>query len=272
MYYSFKLKPDSSITGYIPAIVCLCICVLAGIIFGVRMGFIVFSVFFAAYACFSFLIFLKTKNLSYFVASLWQLLFGIHTASRPLVNLFSFGDKRFEGLFYFCLISVTIWLFYLYFQRKAKWKGREVFELASKSVETTLNGFTERPHYSGKAGYSAGQLKEFAGFLKKNLIAMPFYEEKQVVLVPVKMSDEFSFIFNPFNFRMNHTWIAFDFDGNVSVSISKKDYLDYREELTFDQLCSNLGMLFIEFLEYFKKGEAEKIVDKLDELKVKITS
>ena len=48
----------------------------------------------------------------------------------------------------------------------------------------------------------------------------------------------------------NSDWTLSDFDGNVSASISKKDYLAFTEELAFDQLCDSLGKLFIEFMDY----------------------
>jgi hypothetical protein len=197
---------------------------------------------------------------------------GLYVLSRPRLRLVTFFDERIAALIYFLLLAATVWLLYLYFRRKAKWKGREVFELASITIETSKNGFTDRPHSSGKAEYTLNELKGFAEFLQKKLIAMPYMETNRVVLVPVKMGDEFNFIFYPSKFRMTRTWIAFDFDGNVTVNISRRDYLDYLEELSFDQLCKNLGQLFIGFIEYYKKGEADRIVYKLDELGLGLAS
>jgi hypothetical protein len=54
--------------------------------------------------------------------------------------------------------------------------------------------------------------------------------------------------------------------------MSKKDYLDFKEELSFDQLCDNLGKLFISFMEYYKKGETQRILDRLNELKLGLMS
>jgi hypothetical protein len=58
--------------------------------------------------------------------------------------------------------------------------------------------------------------------------------------------------------------VAFDFDGNVSAHVSRDDYADYREELSLDALCESLAQLFVGFLEQFKKGEARRIVERLD--------
>lgn len=64
----------------------------------------------------------------------------------------------------------------------------------------------------------------------------------------------------------DQTWVAFDFDGNVSAQISREDYLDYREELSLDELCDSIGRLFIDMLEQFKGGEGGQILDRLNSL------
>jgi len=181
-------------------------------------------------------------------------------------------DKRVSVLILIFCIASTVWLFYLHFTKRAKWKGREVFELASLSTEPLPDGFTERPRPAGKTEYSKDELIGFARFLSRNLIAMPYFEEKRIVLVPVKMDDEFDYLFRPEKFKQSRSWIAFDFQGYVTVNISRRDYLDYKEELSFDQLCENLGKIFIKFMEYYRKGEADRIVYKLNELGLGLTS
>jgi len=272
MYYSRRLKNDFNITGFIPAMIGVSFIVLTVITFGVRAGFIAASLFFILYAGFSLYIYGRTGNISYLAASLWQFLVGLYVLSRPKLRLVEFFDERIAALIYFLLLAATVWLLYLLFRRKAKWKGREVFELASITIETSRDGFTDRPRPSGRAEFDINELKGFAQFLQENLIAMPFMEASQVVFVPVKMGDEFFFIFNPEKFRQTRSWVAFDFHGNVIVNISKRDYLDYREELSFDHLCENLGELFKEFLDYYSKGEQQRIIYKLDELGLGLTS
>ena len=83
----------------------------------------------------------------------------------------------------------------------------------------------------------------------ENLISMTHIESERVLFIPVKMGDEYAHLFNH-NFRYSkESWAAFDYDGNVSVHISKKDYLDFKENLSFDQLCKSFGNLYIEFFE-----------------------
>jgi hypothetical protein len=271
MYFSRRLKPDFRITGFIPAILCLSIGALIWIFIGEREGLLSVSVFFVLYAGFSFWIYIRTLNLSYLAASLWQLLFGLCISTRSSHPFITGIDPKITGLLLFFFLASTVWLFYLVITRRAKWKGREVFELASLSTEPQPDGFTERPRPSGKTEYTRDELFGFSGFLRKHFLAMPYFEENRVVFVPVKMEDEFGYIFNPAKFRQNRSWIAFDFQGNVTLNISKKNYIGYKEELSFDQLCETPGKLFIEFMKYYRKGEAERIVYKLNELGLGLT-
>jgi hypothetical protein len=271
MYYPRKLRNDFRITGFIPAIICISIGALIWLFIGRREGYLSVSIFIILYSWFSFWIYLRTRNQSYLAASTWQFLSGIYIATSLGYPVIKGVDPKISGLLIFLFLSSTVWLFYLVFTRRAKWKGREVFELASLSIEPQPDGFTERPHPAGKAEYTRSELTGFAQFLRKNLIAMPYFEENRIVFVPVKMEEEFSYIFNPEKFKESRSWIAFDFQGNVTVNVSKRDYIGYKEELSFDQICDNLGKLFIEFMKYYRKGEAERILYKLNELGLGLT-
>ena len=266
MYFPRKLKQDFNITGFIPAMICLLIGAVIWVLIGPKVALLSVAVFFVLYAGFSFWIFLRTRNLSYLAASLYQLLAGLFIVTRPKYPLLLSPDPEFAGMVVILFLSATVWLLYLYFTKKAKWKGREVFELASMAIGPETDGFTERPRPAGTVSYTKDELMGFAAYLSSNLVAMPYYEENQVVFVPVKMDDEFNYLFNSEKFRQNRSWITFDFHGNITVNISRKDYLEYKEELSFDQLCENLGKLFIQFMEYYHKGEAERIIYRLNEL------
>ena len=71
----------------------------------------------------------------------------------------------------------------------------------------------------------------------------------------------------PTNFS-KYSYVSFNLDGKVTLNIGKIDYLKYKEQLTFDQLCESLGTLFIDFLELFKKGEGTRIIDRMNNLKL----
>jgi hypothetical protein len=271
MYYSRKLKQDFRIVGLIPAIIIVLSFIFTWILFGIRTGYFLLSIGFLLYAVFSIFIYSRTRNISYVAASLFQGFYGLYLLFNPK-GLLRAPDAGMANFFLVCSMISTIWLVYLLSQRKTKWKGREVFEMAAKSIEPDPDGFTSRPRPIGKTEYSMDELMGFAEFLRKNLIAMPHREDNIIIFIIIKMGEELGYMFNPERFRQNGTWISFDFDGNVSVSMSKKDYLDFKEELSFDQLCDNMGKLFISFMEYYKKGEPQRILDKLNELKLGLMS
>lgn len=68
------------------------------------------------------------------------------------------------------------------------------------------------------------------------------------------------------------SWVNFDVNGDVAVHIAHKDYLDYREPLAFDQLCTSLGQVFIDFFELYNKGEGVCVIDRMDDLKIGVFS
>jgi hypothetical protein len=271
MYYPGKLRQDIRITGLIPAIVMLILFGLAVIFFNVRTGIAVVSFGFIIYSVFSLFLYSRTRNISYMAAFLFHLFFGLYLATCSF-GFISPPDTRISSFFQFSYIITGIWLIYLLVTRKTKWKGREVFELAARSIDTDAGGFTERPLPSGKMDYTKDELLGLAEFLKRNLVAMPHREDNRVVFIPVKMGDEFNYIMNPVGFLKKCTWISFDFQGNVTVNISKRDYLDYKEEFAFDQLCDNLGKLFMGFMAYYQKGEAGRILVKLNEMRIGLFS
>lgn len=272
MYLNRKLRSGLGMAGLIPAAICIIVFSFSLILFGPGEGIAAVGLFFILYAGFSLWIFSQTRNLSYIAASLFQFFFGLFILTHPKLSIIKGTDPRINGmLLVLCLVS-TGWLIYLLFKKKAKWRGREVFELASASTETEPDGFTDRPRPAGKAEYTKSELSAFARFIGSNLIAMPYYEDDRIVFVPVKMEDEFSYLFNPKKFRQNRSWISFDFNGNVTVNISRKDYMAYKEELSFDQLCDNMGKLFIKFIAHYRKGEAERIVYELNDVGLGLTS
>jgi len=89
-------------------------------------------------------------------------------------------------------------------------------------------------------------------------------EHDRIVFVAVSMGDEYRL---PLGFSKDYsenTWVTVDKAGNVSVQISKKDYMKYKEMLAFDQLTEALGKLFIEYYERFKRGEGDRIMYELN--------
>ena len=72
---------------------------------------------------------------------------------------------------------------YLFFNRKLKWRGQEIFEMAGMQVEETGDSFTARPRPAGKVPISKTEMIRFVDFITSNLIAFPITEENRVVFV-----------------------------------------------------------------------------------------
>ena len=266
MYTSKKFNPAFNIKVFIPLVIILVAFAFATAFFNISAGLAVMVLSFGLYSVFSILAYLRTRNIAYFGAFLFQLLMAIYFLTVPL-GMMPIGTKAQAGFFYVCGLLVGIWLVYLMATKKGIWKGKYIFELAARQVDESVDRFTERPRPTGKIEYTKSELFGFAEFVKRNLIAIPYIDNNKIVFVPVIMGEEYSFILGLAGNYNYHSWISFDFEGNVSASISKKDYLAFTEELAFDQLCDSLGNLFIEFMEYYKKNETERILHRIKSIK-----
>jgi hypothetical protein len=266
MWFFPKLKAETSITMLLPAILTVIGLVIFMIVFGplVANGFV--AIVFLIYSVFSLSAFIRTQNNGYLIAALFQF-FGSLWIGSTHHGIFFVSDEL-RDLFSVVTLVLMVWMQILLMTRKFKWRGREILELAAQPVDEVTNGFTERPRPSGKTASSREDAIEFAQFVSRNLIAMPYVESDRVVFVPVTMAQSFRYLF-PWN-RGYHgsTWVSVDNNGLVSVNIAKQDYLRYKENLSFDQLCQSLGDLFIEFMETFKRGEGIRIIDKMNALRI----
>jgi hypothetical protein len=182
------------------------------------------------------------------------------------------GDSNLTKISLVFTVFFLFWMVYLLFTKKIKWRGREVMELAAASVDDTGNGYTSRPLPAGLTDFTQRQILEFADFARRHLIAVSYVGKDRVVFVPVMMGREFGFILGLKNDYTDETWVSFDFEGNVSVNISHRDYLNFKEALSFDQLCTSLGNLFVEFIEIYLRGEGVRIIDRMDAVGIGVFS
>jgi hypothetical protein len=268
-----KLKPDRTIGGVIIPISMIPIFGISVLIFGIQVGLYTLSGLILIFALFYLYVFFRTYNFTQLVifadgafASTMLLFlepqYGVKIISRDewiAVNL--------SGLVFFAVVILL-----LVITKRFKWRGREIFELAGESVEETGNGYTSRPRPVGKVEYTPEQIQDFARFCGRNLIGLPYYSTNNVTLVPIKMGEEFGRLLGLSGDYRDATWINFDRNGEVSVHISQKDYLDYRESLAFDPLCTALGQVFVEFLDLYTKGEGVRVIDRMNDLNIGVLS
>jgi len=268
-----KLKPDRNITGIIVPFSIIPIFGVAALAFGLRAGLIALAVWMWVYALFYLYVFVRTRNAAQLVIFAEGAFFGsMFLLFEPNFGTNKVGGLEFKaayisGVIFFGLILVSLAL-----TRRLKWRGREIFELAAEPVEETGDGYTSRPRPVGKVEYSLQQMHTFARFCARHLIALPYFTSKNITLVPIKMGEEFGRLLGLSGDYRDATWVNFDENGEVSVHITQKDYLDYREPLAFDQLCTSFGQVFIDFFELYNKGEGIRAVDRMDDLKISIFS
>jgi hypothetical protein len=270
MQHIKKLKPDRSVKGLLPAITALAAGGSVGAVFGPEAGVRTIGIVVLIYATFTLIAAIKTGALSYRVGTVYMYILGLYIIFievRPYGrDMFHLGDEA-RFLFIWVLLFM-IWLLYLLITKRAKWRGRDIMEAAAEEVGAGEFSYTPRPRPVGKLVYTKEQVLGFASYLKRNMIAMPYNMHDQVVFVLVKMGEEYSILYGPSVDIWDRTWISFDFEGNVTVNISKAYYLDFRQDLSFDGLCESLGNLFTTFFGYYQKGQEARIIDHLNEMKV----
>lgn len=253
-----KLKPDSNIGKWIfIGMLSFCAFILIRIFFGSNITFFAGAVLMSFSALWSLILTIRTKNW-YFIVGFLMVIFLV---TANLIRVFyseSTGEYFLLGVFVFGL-----WWIYIAITKKVKPRVCEILEMAAKPVNGTANGFTNRPYVSGSTEFLRYEMKAFSKFLLKHLIALPYYEKNRTVIL---LEYSFKHVLNLRSDCSGLTHIIFNEDGHVLVNISRKYYLKYKEELTFDQLCDSLGHLFIEFLEFFKQGEGKRIIDRMNSI------
>jgi hypothetical protein len=271
MFESKKLRPDTSITGPVQPVIALLIFALFWSFWGITAGILAMAMIFCCYGLLSLSYAIRTGNSWFYVTMVYQFTVVLFAMIAPKIGPYAVEKHQFKPLVLILIIELAI-LIYIMATKKLKWRGREILELAAQNIEDTSNGFTERPRPLGKIDCNPRELSGFSDYLKAKLIAFPVKETTRLVIVPIAMGEEYKLVLGISSNYADRTWVAFEKDGQVSVYISKKDYLKYKEALSFDQLCESLGELFIRFFEYYQKGEEIRIINEIDKMKIGIFS
>ena len=193
-------------------------------------------------------------------------LIGITTAQVSFI----FPDYNNNGIlkltYFICFILIILLVLInwnsFYSQERFELNSRRLFRLASERIYKTDNGFTERPYSGGKVTCSKDELLGFVRFLHGSYIVRPFYYESYVCL---SFSMNTSLVVINEGREVSHVIIGYD--GSITVKVSDKDYSDYHERLSFDQLCASLAGIFTRFLDYYKEGLESRIMIELKSAK-----
>jgi hypothetical protein len=261
MYFTRKLKPQPLGTDLISVLIILPAILIVYFTWGPRAGWGVVAILESMVIFVHLNMYFKTKNSSF----LWlAMAFSIIVVFAFNISVFGMTKKDPEFVPFSIAVIFSIFVMaFIVMHKKIKWRTREMLELAAMPVDETRNGFTERPLSIGKIDATVSEMESFARFLSKNMIAMPYRESGKIVF---SLSSSYLKQYGLKRGYEDESWVSFTNGGEVNAYISRNDYLLYRDTFSFDQLCFNLGNLFIEFFEFFKKGEGVRIMDRLNEL------
>lgn len=202
-----------------------------------------------------FVILYKSRNPVYLVSALFYLL----ASSTYIIKMLGFMTVK--NVLAAAASVFLVAFMYLLFTKRIKWYYKEILELAARPVEGTEDGFTGRPYPAGKADYTRDEILRFARFMGKHTVAVPMEDDDGVVLV-IPKNILFFYLFPRKGFE-NSTYVSFGFDGRVSVNVAGRDYRKYREDLTFDRLCSSFVDMFRWFFDLHRRGKGGRILKAL---------
>jgi hypothetical protein len=234
---------------------------------GVNIAFYVLGAIYIVLSVMPFITFYRTRNAGFLAVALFMVMAGLVCISAPPAIV----DKSEVGLIPIFLVGMYVTMMitaYLTFNRKLKWRGQEVFELAAMPIEDTGDSFTARPRPAGQVQISKTEMIRFVEFITTNLIAFPFREDNRVVFVLALPGNDTPYLLGLKKNYLEDTWVAIDYDGKVTVNITEKDYLLFKQDLDFDQICQSLGNVFSEFLALSKDGKEGQIIDRMNALRL----
>jgi hypothetical protein len=214
-----------------------------------------------------FITFSRTGNAGYLAVGMFQVFAGLVCVSAPP----AIEDRSEVGLIPLFIVGMYAFMLvtgYQLFNRKLKWRGQEIFELAAMPIEDTGDSFTARPRPAGQVPISKTEMIRFVDFVTRNMIAFAFREEHRIVFVLALPGNDLPYILGLKKDYQEDTWVAIDYDGNISVNITQEDYLLFKQDLDFDQLCQSLGNVFAEFLQLSQKGQESQIIDRMNALRL----
>ncbi len=211
--------------------------------------------FYALLALIQLIPYSKTRVITY-------LGFGLALFSFiPLLVIGQSPYSEWRFLFYLLLLVLFFWGGPI--RKRHNPHFRQVLELAARPVSSLGEDFTHRPFPAGQCAYRREEIVSFADFLMKHWIVTAYMETERVVLTIAGFSWKYYFT-GVLDFQQL-THVAFDFQGNVSVNITRKDYQKFRDQLAFEALCQALGNLLKTFLQMYQSGNKTKILTVIDE-------
>jgi hypothetical protein len=267
MFFERKTKPQSILKViWFPILSLVTFFSILGLA-GPGPAFYTLGVIYFLVSTFPIVTVVKTRNNAYLAVALFLVFAGLVCISAPP----AIENKNELGLvpiFIVMMYASMLVTGYMLINRKLRWRGEEVFELAALPVEDTGDSFSARPRPTGQVPVSKTEMIRFVDFITKNLIAFAFREENRVVFVLTLPGNDIPYLLGIKKNYLEDSWVAVDFDGNITVNITEKDYLLFKKDLDFDQICQSLGNVFSEFLDLSKNGQDSQIIDRMNALRL----
>jgi hypothetical protein len=200
----------------------------------------------------SFTLIRKHYKTGYFLILLMP---AVHLISRFFIDGFPFGFT-FNNLV-FPLLCVLAFNLHCYFYPVVS----DFLIKAGYEVKGIADGFTSRPYYMGAFNFTQKEASEFAKALEKFPLTKSYFHEDRIIMIISKGL----FWYFPF-IKPNLdkcTYFEIVFSGKLSIHIAEKDYKQFESELTFDELCHNLGDLFWRLFKIHKEQGFNKMMREL---------
>lgn len=227
----------------------------------IRMPYITFSLVGIFFIVLGILQWFRYRNWIYPVLGL---LIGIATFQATFV--YSSQSDLLKATYFINFFAIILFVIInwntIYSHERFELNSRRLFRLAAERLYETSNGYTERPFSAGKINSTKDELLGFVRFLHGNYVVRPFYLENNIT-VAFSMNTSLMVVNDP----SKVSYIILGHDGTLLVKIAEKDYRDYRERLSFDQLCASMANVFNRFLHYYKNGLESRIISELKSAK-----
>lgn len=179
---------------------------------------------------------------------------------HSLVYTFAPEGTPISFFIHILVVALFVILFWpkLSAQERLFSNARRLFKLASGLINETDGGFTERPYSIGKVNISDNELKGFINFMEGKFITKTFVNDN-VYHLGFSMGKSPLVVSDP----LEISCLRIDSEGNLSVNISRFDYKQYKEKLSFDQICHSMAEIFERFIDYYKQGKEDRIINEI---------
>ena len=203
-----KLKPDKNYTMFIIPGTLWTMFFISLILFNIGTALKVLGFGVSIVAVGSLVEYHRTRAFGPMISTIYLFVLASLILSLP-VNYLNTGGRlpAWTQLLVLFTLILWVWMMFLVFSRKLKWKGRELFELAAMNVEDVADGYSPRPHPAGKIEATKKQILSFAGFMQKQLWYL-------VMLKPSRLSWYRSFRVMNTNPCLSRTFITMNQPGS----------------------------------------------------------